>query len=72
MAVLQLQNDYRPAAGVPAAANSRLKLRGEWTTNANATYTGNLQRYNGGPVAPNPSIADSAALQASLVAIVGS
>ncbi len=72
-AVLQFQNDYRPAAGAPAGANSRLQLRGEWTTNANATFTGNLQRYNyGTAVAPNPSIADSAALQASLVAVVGS
>jgi hypothetical protein len=72
IAILQFQCDYRPAAGAAAPANNRLKLRGEGTNNTNAAYTGNLQRYNNGAaVAPNPSVADSAALQASLVALVG-
>jgi hypothetical protein len=71
-ALLQFQNDYRPAAGTAAPANNRLRLRGEWTTNTNATFTGNLRDYNHGTaVAPNPSIADGAALQAAVTAVVG-
>ena len=72
-AVIQFQNDYRPAAGAAAGANARLRLRGEWTTNTGGNYTFNLSAYNGGTaVAPNPSIADGTALQNALVARVGS
>ncbi|HMA95934.1 MAG TPA: peptidoglycan-binding domain-containing protein [Polyangiaceae bacterium] len=71
-AVLRFQSDYRPAVAAPIGANSVLKVRGEWTENTDAAYTGNLQAYNANsPVAPNPSSADSQALQASLVARVG-
>lgn len=72
LAVLQFQNDYRPSPGAPANAGNRLKVRGEWTENTDAAYTGNLQRYNNNTaVAPNPSTADGQSLQASLVARVG-
>lgn len=72
LAVLQFQVDYRPAAGAPAAAANPLKVRGEWMTNAGPVYAANLAGYNQAvPVAPNPSLADGLALQASLVAKVG-
>jgi hypothetical protein len=71
-AVLRFQADYRPSAGAPAAANHALKVRGECLPNTAARYTSNLQQYNQGTaVAPNPSTADSQAVQASLVARVG-
>jgi len=70
-AVLQFQVDYRPPAGAPAAAANRLQMRGEAMNNTDATYLGNLTAYNGAVAVPNPSTADSAALQAALVAVVG-
>lgn len=71
-AVLAFQADYRPQAGAPAAAANRLKLRGEWMNNPGIAF--NLNWYNqvgGGPAGFNPSAADSASLQAALVAAAG-
>ena len=71
-AVLSFQVDYeRPAAAPAAAPAGPLKVRGEWTNNAN--IQGNLDNYNGvaAATAANPSAADGLAVQNALVAIVG-
>jgi hypothetical protein len=71
-AILAFQADYRPQAGAPAAAASRLNIRGEFMNNP--SIANNLNWYNnigGGPAGFNPSGADSASVGASLVASVG-
>jgi hypothetical protein len=69
-AILQFQIDYVSQPGAPAPANQQLHIRGEWNSNTNATFQGNLDRYNNN-ICPNPTAADSAALQAALRAIIG-
>jgi hypothetical protein len=71
-AVISFQVDYDRPAPVPVGAPaSPLKVRGEWTNNAN--IQGALDSYNGvaAGTAANPSAADGTALQNALVAIVG-
>jgi hypothetical protein len=69
-AVLSFQVDYRLPAGAPAGSPAGpLPVRGEWT--ANPGIQANLNQYNGGGPAANPSAADGAAVQQALVAFVG-
>jgi hypothetical protein len=71
-AILSFQVDYRAPAGAAVGAPAGpLRVRGEALTNPG--IQGNLDRYNGvaAGVANNPSAADSAQVQAALVAIVG-
>jgi hypothetical protein len=71
-AVLSFQVDYRRPAGAPGASPAGpLVVRGELASNPG--IQGDLDSYNGVPAgtAANPSAADSALVQAALVAIVG-
>jgi hypothetical protein len=65
-AILQFQNDYRPTG-----VGSRLNIRGEWTSNTDPKYTGNLTTYGRGGASPNPSSADGPALQTAIRTLVG-
>jgi hypothetical protein len=72
-AVLSFQVDYRrPAGAAVGSPAGPLRVRGEVASNP--SIQANLDNYNHSPPAPpaaNPSAADSAQLQAALVAIVG-
>lgn len=69
-AVLSFQVDYRRPAGAPVAAPAGpIRVRGELASNPG--IQANLNFYNNPSVATNRSAADSAQLQAALVAIVG-
>jgi len=70
-AVLSFQIDYRRPAGAPVAAPAGpIRVRGEVANNPG--IQANLDFYNHVPAgSPNPSAADSAQLQAALVAMAG-
>jgi hypothetical protein len=67
----------QPGAESPGVDNSYGRrtehaiLRGEWTSNTDPKYTGNLTTYGRGGASPNPSSADGPALQTAIRTLVG-